>query len=189
LSGSSPVSRFAQRKIQLAKVNLDGVFEKAIEYQKAPLEAFKNIKDRIDDVKSFFEPLKTIKTKADEYIWQVKKIVTYKNLSKLLKIAKPTEIYQNKIFIGYSQNQLEITLKNKMKLIFRRDFGPYAHELEKKYGYNGFIDHYNIEVHVPLPGRPGKNLKIYDDHIVPNASADEIRQLGGLIERKLKELI
>jgi hypothetical protein len=184
LSGSAPVSRFAQRKMQLAKVNLNGVFQKAIEYQKAPLEAFKKIKDRIDDVKSFFEPLGTIKTKADEYIWQVKKIVTYKNLSKLIKIAKPSKQNRNGI-TTYLEHQREVTLKNGIKVIFRRDFGKYAHPLKKSSGFTSGqdIDHYNVEIHVSYRGTQFE--KIYDTHIVPHPIIDQIKQFDGIIDKNL----
>jgi|GEM_PF-1536176 len=76
-------------------------------------------------------------------------------LFQILEQAKPTP--------GKS-NQLEKTLEDGTKVIFRRDIGEHAHPIGK--AYREPVDHYNIEVHSPHPTRPGKYIPEQNAHII-----------------------
>jgi hypothetical protein len=76
-------------------------------------------------------------------------------LIKVLQDAKPTP--------GKS-NQLETTLSDGTKVIFRRDVGKHAHPIGK--AYRDPVDHYNIEVHIPSVLKPGKYVPRENIHII-----------------------
>jgi len=68
-------------------------------------------------------------------------------------------------------DRLEAVLDDGLKVIFRRDVGPKAHPLP---GYPKPTDHWNIEVHKPIPGRPGRFEPVQDTHIVLDPSGKPI---------------
>jgi RHS repeat-associated protein len=61
-------------------------------------------------------------------------------------------------------DRLESTLEDGTKVIFRQDIGNKAHPIGTK--YPNPVDHYNIEVHAPIPGRPGRYNQVGDAHII-----------------------
>lgn len=63
-----------------------------------------------------------------------------------------------------TSHQLETTLEDGTKVIFRRDIGEHAHPIGKNYPEP--VDHYNVEVHSPDPTRPGKFIPKQNAHII-----------------------
>jgi RHS repeat-associated protein len=70
-----------------------------------------------------------------------------------------------------SGDRLEAVLDDGGKVIFRRDVGAEAHPLP---GYPQPVDHWNIEVQSPIPGRPGRFEPVQNTHIVLDASGKPI---------------
>jgi hypothetical protein len=68
-------------------------------------------------------------------------------------------------------DRLETTLSDGTKVIFRRDVGSNAHPLP---GYPNPIDHINIEIMTPIPGRVGRYEPALNTHIVLNPSGNPI---------------
>ena len=68
-------------------------------------------------------------------------------------------------------DRLEAVLDDGSKVIFRRDVGSKAHPLP---GYPKPTDHWNIEVHKPIPGRPGRFEPAQNTHIVLDPSGKPI---------------
>ena len=71
-----------------------------------------------------------------------------------MDLAKPTQ---------GKPNQLEHTLSDGAKILFRRDIGEYAHEIRRGTGFK--IDHYNIEIQTP-GAKVGRFNSVENLHIV-----------------------
>lgn len=86
-----------------------------------------------------------------------------KPLAKLLSEAKLTP---------GATHQLETTLEDGTKVIFRRDIGEHAHPIGRNYPEP--VDHYNIEVHSPNPARPGKFIREQNAHIIVDQNLNPV---------------
>ena len=60
------------------------------------------------------------------------------------------------------------TMVDDHKVIFRQDTGAKAHPLGAK--YPNPVDHYNVEIHAPRKGRPGKFDQILDGHLIVDSN-------------------
>lgn len=78
----------------------------------------------------------------------------------ILKNSKPIQ--------GHT-NQFQTILPDGTRVIFRKDFGEYAHPLNTEpFKNKGSIDHYNIEIQIPKQGLRGGNKIIENLHIIPD---------------------
>ncbi len=69
-------------------------------------------------------------------------------------------------------DRLEATLDDGAKLIFRQDIGAKAHPIGSKYPQP--VDHYNVEIHKPVPGRPGRFKQVGDLHLILDVAGNVI---------------
>ncbi len=69
-------------------------------------------------------------------------------------------------------NQLETTLSDGTKVLFRRDIGGHAHEIGDKYPMP--VDHYNIEIQVPRVNRLDRFKTVENLHIIVNQDLQPI---------------
>jgi hypothetical protein len=92
------------------------------------------------------------------------------------KAKLPGEIFQEVLnrakWVG---DRLESVLDDGYKVIFRRDVGERAHPLSAS---GESVDHWNIEVQRPIPGRPGRYEQVHNTHVILDESGNPVEILN-----------